>query len=439
MIPQLELYDICLLIIYLFVIYLGAILYVQKKKKDNPIYRFFIPALSLKIAGGLVYALYHVYIYKGGDTFGFFDAARGLVDYVSIFDPSTFGVFIGDYSPGIHNIVTWYDYVLGSKDVYFVVKITSLFYLLGAGSYYTVTLLFATVSFFGLWGLFTTFGKLYKEDNKILFYAIFTIPTMLLWSSGILKDSITIGLLGVLVYAIANIFIFNEKKIISIFYFVASVYIIFILKPYLIYLLLPALFLWVQSNIKAKISSSFVKVLITPLLLISITFAGFYALSSLSETAGKYSIDNWENTLQGFHSWHGYLAENRDQSGYSLGEMDYTVLGVLAKAPAAINVTFFRPYIWEVRNVATLLGALEGLLLLGLTIFVIVKVRLKIFSIIIKNKEVLLLISFAIPFAFVVGLSSYNYGALSRYKIPAELFYLMALALIYKTGLRKKV
>lgn len=439
MIPQFELYDACLLIIYLFVIYLGATLYVQKKKKEDSIYHYFIPALSLKIAGGLVYALYHVYIYKGGDTFGFFDAARGMVDYLSIFEPSTFGAFFSDYNPSEHDIVTWYDYVLGSKDVFFVVKITSIIYFFGAGSYYSITLIFSLLSFLGLWKLFLTFCRLYNNDSKILFYSIFAMPTMLLWSSGILKDSVSIGFIGLIVFSVANIFIFNEKKSISFVYLIVSLYCVFILKPYLVYLLLPAIFIWVQSNIKATISSAFIRNLITPVLFLSISVAGFYTLTSLSSSAGKYSIDNWESTLQGFHTWHGHLTETDDQSGYSLGEMDYTLSGVLVKAPAAINVTFFRPYIWEVRNIATLLGALEGLTLLFLTVFVILKTRLKIFSILVKNKEVLFLMSFAIPFAFIVGLSSYNFGALSRYKIPAELFYLIALALVYKTNLREKV
>ena len=159
-------------------------------------------------------------------------------------------------------------------------------------------------------------------------------------------------------------------------------------------------------------------------------------MTSYSENAGKYSLDNWQNTLRGFHSWHEHLANTRDQSGYTLGEMEYTFLGVLSKIPAAINVTFFRPYIWEIRNVATLLGAVEALFFLGVTIFVAVKKRSSLISLVFRNKEVLFLLSFALSFAFIVGLSSYNFGALSRYKIPAELFYLFALVIIYKTPFR---
>lgn len=436
MIPQFELYDACLLIIYLFVIYLVAILYTQKRQKENSIYRYFIPGLSIKLAGGIVYAFYHVYIYKGGDTFVFYNAASDLVSYVSIFEPYTFGAYWNVFDSSVHDFSPMYNYILNGADVLFMVKLTSFTYCLGAGSYYTVTLLFSAFSFLGLWYGFLTFSKLYPQLKYYFFLAAFCVPTMVLWSSGVLKDTITIGAIGWLIYGFANLFIFSVKPRLSLFHIVISSVLIFMLKSYLIYLLYPAFFIWVQSNVKAKISSRFLRNILSPLLIVSMVGALVFILTSYSENAGKYSLDNWQNTLRGFHSWHEHLANTRDQSGYTLGEMEYTFLGVLSKIPAAINVTFFRPYIWEIRNVATLLGAVEALFFLGVTIFVTVKKRSSLISLIFRNKEVLFLLSFAFSFAFIVGLSSYNFGALSRYKIPAELFYLFALVIIYKTPFR---
>lgn len=433
MIPQLELYDICLLIIYLFVIYLGAILYVQKQRKVNNIYRYFIPALSIKIMGGLVYAFYHIYVYKGGDTFVFFNAAKDLTNYLSFSEPSTFYVYFSDFNTAIHDFSPNYSYILKGADVLFITKITSLFYFLAGGSYFVITILFSFISFLGLWFVLITFSKLYPLLSRHFFLVIFCVPTMILWSSGLLKDTVTTGAIGWLIYGFSNLFIFNERYLKSFFHILFSSFLIFMLKSYLIYLLYPAFFIWVQSNIKAKINSSFLRNLISPVLILSMVGALVFILTSFSQSAGKYSLDNWQSTLQGFHSWHGHLADTRDQSGYSLGEMEYTILGVMSKIPAAINVTFFRPYPWEIRNIATLLGSFEAILFFGFTLWVIIKKRMKIFVYIFKNKEVLFLLSFALPFAFIVGLSSYNFGALSRYKIPAELFYLIALVIIYKT------
>ena len=48
-----------------------------------------------------------------------------------------------------------------------------------------------------------------------------------------------------------------------------------------------------------------------------------------------------------------------------------------------------------------------------------------------KNKDILFMMIFAAIFGIVVGVSSYNFGALSRYKMPAQLLFVTALLLIY--------
>ena len=48
-----------------------------------------------------------------------------------------------------------------------------------------------------------------------------------------------------------------------------------------------------------------------------------------------------------------------------------------------------------------------------------------------KNPSVQFFLIFTIIFAFAVGISSYNFGALSRYRIPCLPFYILALVLIY--------
>ncbi len=438
MLPYFGLYDFLLLIIYLFVIYLGAILYVQKKIKNDSIYRFFIKALTLKIAGGLIYAFYHVYVYGGGDTFVFFNAAKDLAHYVSFFEPQSLLVYFSDFDPVHYNFSPRFNYILNGHDVLFMVKITSLVYYLGSGSYYAMTLVFSVFSFLGLWVFFKTFSRLYPMVQKELFLAIFALPTMLLWSSGVLKDTVTIGTLGVVVYGVANLFIFGKTRLSSIVFIIVGLIFIYGLKPYLVYLLIPSVLIWIQANIKAKIKSRFIRNLITPLLIVSIVISLSYILVLLSSSAGKYSLNNWQSTLRGFHSWHSYLSEKSHQSGYSLGEMEYTVTGVLKKFPAAVNVTFFRPYLWEVRNIPTLLGGVEGVVFLLISLYLLVKLRLRFFLFIIKNKDLTFLVSFAFSFGFIVGLSSYNFGALSRYKIPAELFYLTALAILYNYIKNKK-
>jgi hypothetical protein len=103
---------------------------------------------------------------------------------------------------------------------------------------------------------------------------------------------------------------------------------------------------------------------------------------------------------------------------------------MISKAPQAINVAIFRPYLWEVRNPLMAISALECFALLLFTIYVIYLKRHVFFKMILDPNVIFCLV-FSITFAFAVGISTYNFGTLSRYRIPLLPFYVMALALMF--------
>ncbi|MGB0886736.1 MAG: hypothetical protein ACPGSL_01325 [Vicingaceae bacterium] len=441
MIPVIGFFDLTLATLYLLLIYVGAVVYRNKKIKTNPEYKYFIGALTAKLIGGVGFAVFSIYYYKGGDTFVFFNAADGLSNYLFTDFGKAIDVYMlaaENFNPAIHVFAPSYNYILNSVDVLAIVKITSLVNLFGWGSYLVTSILFACLSFLGLWFGYVSFCRLYIKLKKQLLFPFFLVPSAILWSSGILKDTVTIGIIGWMLYAFANLFIFKRKFLFSIFAIVVGSYIMFLLKPYILYVLLPCMLIWIQSNVRASIKGSFVRALVTPVLIVVFVVSGYFLTQQFSAGAGKYSIGKIEKTLEGFHSWHSYLARTRDQSGYTLGEIDFTPVGIFLKSPAALNVTFFRPYLWEVRNLPTLLGAFEGLILFLMFCYILVKTRLKIISYILKNKEALFSMLFALVFGVVVGISSYNFGALSRYKIPAQFFFILSLILVFFESTKTK-
>lgn len=436
-----SIFDISLGIVYIIIFLFLALLLKKLKVKTNNVYKYFIPALSLKFFGGILFAFISIYYYKGGDTFVFFNAAEGLRQTIfNNVDQAITIYFLDakDFKPAIHTFAPNYNYILNSKDVFAMVKITSIFNLFSFGSYFVSNILMAIFSFLGLWMGYSSLCKLYPKAAKYLFIPFFLIPSSILWSSGILKDTLTISMIGWIVYAVANIFIFKKRFFISLFVIVLSSWCLLLLKPYLLYILIPSIFIWIQTNLKNVLKGSFLRFFLTPFLVVIMGVFGYLLIQEFSESAGKYNLENIENALIGFQSWHEYLAENRDQSGYSLGEIEFSFVGILIKSPAAFTVTFFRPYLWEVRNLPTLLGAIEGLLLFIFFWYLLIKLRLRFFSVLFKNKEALFLMIFGVVFAIVVGISSYNFGALSRYKIPAEIFFISSLILIYHEGLLRK-
>ena len=433
MIPTLWAFDYILGFLFLLLIYFVAFVYRSNKMEKDGDYKYFMYGLSAKIFGGLGFLFLSLYYWKGGDTFTYYVTADGFTSMLLENPLRALGML---FSPS--SSMNWYEYkfayghhkFLNSPASFTVVKVTALINLFCFRSYLTTTMIFSTLSFLGVWNMYYVFCKIYSHLKKQLLFAFFFIPSVVLWGSGILKDTITIAAVGWLVYSFMNIVILKRKKTLSIILIVLATISIALLKPYILYILYPSLFIWVQSNLKNLISNNLIRNLISPFIALTLVISSFFLSKEISQNAGKYNVNELEHTLEGFQNWHTIVSETKDQSGYTLGEMELTPIGILKKAPEAIEVTFFRPYPWEVNNASTLLGALEGMVLLLFSVWLLLRYRIKLFKLIYKNKDILFLMIFALIFGVVVGISSYNFGALSRYKMPAQMFYVIALILI---------
>jgi len=106
----------------------------------------------------------------------------------------------------------------------------------------------------------------------------------------------------------------------------------------------------------------------------------------------------------------------------------------LKVAPKAINVSLFRPYIWEAKKPMLFIASIEGMITFFMTVRLIFKSGfINFIKMIADNPEVQFCIIFSVIFAFAVGFTSFNFGALARYKIPFMPFYYIALFILSDT------
>lgn len=439
---RLDLYNLTLAFIYFALIYILAFIYKRAKQKKNPEYKYFILALSLKVFGGMMFALLTIFYYKGGDSMGYYHAAVCLSDEIINNPISGIEILFSKFNPHLSYLHAPAESVyfanVNALDILTMIKITTIINLIGLFSYGATTVIFSAISFIGLWMAYSNLCKIYPKYSWPLLISFFMIPTVIFWGSGVLKDSVTMSCMGWMIYSFSNIFILKRKFIISVVVTLISSILIIYLKPYILYVLLPCLMIWGQANLKNLIKGSFIRIILIPLIVISIGISTFFVLKNISIGAGKYDVDKLQNTLEGFQSWHGYLNTTQDQSGYSLGEMEFTPFGYLKVAPRAFNVTFFRPYLWEMRNIPTLIGAVESFIVSIFFFYLLFKLRIRFFKIMLKNKDIMFMMVFSIIFGVIVGVSSYNFGALSRYKMPAQMLFISALLLIYNLARDEK-
>ncbi len=415
-----------------------GVAYVVRPFVTDPINRiYFIPALIVKIIGALAVGFIYQFYYDGGDTFNYHTHGSRHVWEAFMNSPAKgFQLLVSD---GTHE-GSFFQYsskipFFTDSSSYAIVRVAAVFDLLTFSTYSATAVLFAVFSFIGMWMFFLVFYDQYPHLHRWLAFASFFIPSVFFWGSGLLKDTITIGCLGISTYTIYRIFIAHKPGALLWFLLFASLYGLFSIKVYILLTFLPAAIIWTFLANLQYAKSLVSKILLFPFVLGISSVLAYYATVRASEDSGKYSFDNIGRTAQmtayDIRYWTGRTAG----SGYSLGQLDGSFGSMIALAPEAINVTLFRPYLWEVNNPLMLLSALESFVVLVFCIMAVLRCNLKLFKFI-GQSDILFALLFAIPFAFAVGVSTFNFGSLVRYKIPVLPFITIALILIFNQANR---
>ncbi|NBW35227.1 MAG: hypothetical protein EBR30_09460 [Cytophagia bacterium] len=425
-----ELRDIVVTPLLLVLVLLGS-LYVKSGIKDPILRKYFLPALWLKIFGALALGFIYQFYYNGGDTYNYHTFGSRVIWEAFTEDFGT-GLKLLFTKPGAHPEVFSYSQRIPfyyDEKSFFIIRIATFFDLLTFSSYSATALFFALFSFAGAWAFFITFYKQFPHLHKWIAISILFIPSVIFWGSGLLKDTVTLSALGLLTYTIHEVLIDKKVTTFNLILLLFSGWLIIKVKMYIILCFLPAAFFWVYAKQLFTAGSFAARVLLAPLLIPFVIVGAYYGIAKISETDEKYSLDKIAETAKitayDIRYWTGKDAG----SGYTLGELDGTFSGMLALAPNAVNVSLFRPYLWEVRNPLMLLSALESFLFLSITIFLLFRYPMafiKAFS----DPNILFCFIFSLVFAFGVGVSTFNFGTLARYKIPLLPFYALGLVLM---------
>jgi hypothetical protein len=412
---------------------------IRSRLTDHVTVQYFIPALTVKFIGAIALGFIYQFYYGSGDTFNFHTNGSRVIWEAFMDDP------LKGWSLMTHNDsqqVGAYQYV--SRIIFFhdpqsfaVIRLSAFFDLFTFSSYVGTALLFCMVSFIGVWLLFKCFYDVAPHLHRQMAIAVLFIPSVVFWGSGILKDTITLGCLGIATYCVYTIFVKHKFSVVRVILLVVSLYIIYAIKIYILLVFLPAAIVWVLMFHYRLLNSIWVKIVMFPIAATTCGFLGYFAVLKAGEDNSKYSLDNIAVTAYATAYDIRYWSGRDAGSGYTLGELDGSWSSMIKLAPAAVNVSLFRPYVWESKNILMLISALESLALLCLTLYTIFVARMK-FIRAFSEPVVMACIIFSLTFAFSVGVSTFNFGTLMRYKIPLLPFYAVTLILILDYAKRQR-
>lgn len=429
-----EIRDLVIGPIIFFLLLLGAYL-VRPMVTDNQTRSYFLPALVVRLMGAILAGIIYQYYYAGGDTFNFHTHGSREIWKAFVESPADgLRLIFGNVSEatGLYRYsskIVFFD----DPGSYFIVRIAALFDLVTFSSYVGTALCFATVSFIGSWMLFLTFYRKLPNRHFLLALACLFTPSLFFWGAGLFKETIVLASLGMATYMVDAIFFQHRRTTGNILLLLLSFFLIFSIKKFVLQAFIPAAIIWVYFKSLVSIRSVVLRILLLPLAVAAGIYLGYWSVYKVGEGDQRYAVDRLARTARITAYDIGFYSGRDAGSRYSLGELDGTFLNMARLAPAAVNVTLFRPYPWEIRNPLMAFNAVESVILLLLSLVVALRYGGRVLA----NRtspEAWFCMGFALVFAFAIGISTYNFGTLARYKTPLLPYFSVALVFLCKPG-----
>lgn len=419
--------------LYLILLYGLAYTIMNKKYKDPSLRKHFMWGFTVKIIGCLGFVAVYAFYYKGGDTFAYF---RDTIKIFSILgdDPWKLDTILFskelDHLTQIYLDPYTYFHRSDGNATYLVIRFAVFFGLFTFNSYLATSFCFAFVSFLGVWCLYRTVSYIFPKYYTYVAIPVLYFPSVFFWGSSIMKDSIVIGFIGFMTYALYQLFFTQKKIVLNILLLAICLYVLSNVKQYVIITYFPALILWLSLGPISRMKFKY-KMVMAPLTLLIGGLLLYSLIPMLEKISSRYTLEKVIESAE-LTSEYIYRSTREGGSVYSLGNVQYTPIGMVKVFPKAVAVSLYRPFLWEAKNPVMLISALESTLVLLTTLFVLIRVGLiKYFGYIFKNPFLMACFIFSIFFAFAIGISTYNFGSLVRYKIPCLPMYGIAIIIPY--------
>ncbi len=364
--------------------------------------------------------------------------------------------------------------------------------LFSGGAYAVHALAMLVVSFAGQFAFYKAFKLYFPAKEKLLAILIFLAPSVLFWSSGVLKEPLALALLGFFLYAFLQIFMQGKKRVVYVLALLLCFLVFMVLKPYILALVLfplivfalvghfrirrVALFygvslLLIYGSSVLALKYIFHKDVLNTIVVrqndfISLSRGGIFFVNNQNylrleyKDANQYTVVDSVNyvcrirphaTLMYWDLDHLrdtiFVADNRDTSLYKFltinkpagsgivtERLEYSLASFARLLPVAFFNVLCRPFFFDARSAAEMMASLENLLFLAFFMLCIA----------FRKKEPVNLNLLCLCLAVVllsyclIGITTTVAGAIVRYKVPFIPFLLMiGLAILDIERLRK--
>jgi len=395
-------------IIFLFIIYLAfgiaGLKYILFFKHCKISFRLLVFIFLLKVGAGILYGTIHQKYYEGGDTHLYVKSGALIQSHiyedVALFVRLCFGPNNVKPSPELKPHVQA-TYIWTDTSAYTLARLNALIAFFGKGNYALHIIFWQLFSLIGLVALYKSFIYFYANEKRKLLLAIFFLPSIIFWHSGIHKEALSIAAIGLLTWSVIQCSL-KQKK-----YFLYAITFLFLgilslIRVYTLAIILPAAVLLYYSIKQPK------KILLKYVAVYGVLVLMGFALGSIHK---KYHFLNHFIEIQDYFEFHSI-----GTSDVPIISLEPNLVSLLTQTPKALFRTLWRPSLFDVNQqnlFMKLPSALETLLIVLLILVGLFSKKLRWLS-----QQPLLIYSLVITVLYLslIGLLVPNLGALFRYK-----------------------
>ncbi len=382
-------------------------------------------AFLLKIAFGVaLWAIYtYHYTYRNtSDAFRYFDDAM-VIRSLLWENPSHFFSFMFGYGLDNQEFQVYFDQMRGWTSSYSygitndnptIIRINVLISLFSFGYYHVHTVFMSFMAFTGLTALYRAFVGCFKAKEKFLFIACFLLPSVLFWSSGVLKEAPLMMGMGLFILSISK---FGEPNLPwNKWLFLFSSVFLFFIKEYVLLSLIPGMLFFFIARVIPEVKAVWIFLVVHLVcFVLALNAHHIYPAGDFLYILSKKQTDF-------------YNVAEMQNSGSTIDLPPIDGVGdFILNYPRAFYLTWFRPDVMEVKSAFYALVAAENMvyiLLLFLAAFFFKRIDKE------KMKFFLFGLSFVLILSAIIGSTVPILGAVIRYRIPALPVFVIILGMV---------
>lgn len=419
--------DLYLTPVYVILLFLLVKKLKRKYYSNSPLRYFILPAFSIHVVGSIFFALVIQYYYGYADTYGYYTGAHETWEAFIKNPKVAFELIFTNRENFSQLALDWAPYCsyMFADTFSTVIRIAGFVGLFCFGSYLPMALVFGLFSFWGTWLIYITINKYFPHLFKYTAIACLFIPSVIIWSSGVSKEPPCMFALGLCFYAFDRIL--NRKNLIrNSIYFIIGAATLLSIKDYIFYTFAIAAIAWVFRYFLLLIKNYVIRLIVLAMILTSLLAGLIYYINTLQQSFME-SLSKGEHLQELMTS----VNDMEGGAGYTLPPLNLNAGGIIKSFFLSLNVTLFRPYLWECKNVLMVMSFAESFATSVLVLIVLFKVGIiKIAGYCNEYPLLFFTLIFSLLFAPLVGFISFNFGTLVRYKIFCLPFFLPFLVIL---------